>query len=225
MKILNKPSGYLVKKRNQKIGLATTGLAFQMLNSSSRTPLAKIMNVMASQITSNSVRESVQYAKGLKGESVIIKTLSALDDSYELINDIPLDNVQGNLDHLVMSSKGIFAIETKNYSGNITCIGDKWYRDTDFKTYRIKSVSRQVRENALFISRYINGATGLRVFVNPICVFVNQDMKLELNKPTITVLQLSELVPYITSMSPNKIIAINVLETIRTLMLKACNRK
>ncbi|MBU8878248.1 NERD domain-containing protein [Bacillus sp. FJAT-29790] len=59
--------------------------------------------------------------KGLAGEKQVIKTLSALDPAtYTILNDlyIPTENGKtSQIDHLVLSPKGIFVIETKNYTG------------------------------------------------------------------------------------------------------------
>jgi hypothetical protein len=58
---------------------------------------------------------------GFAGERQVIKTLKSLDqNSYIILNDlyIPKENNQtSQIDHIVISSKGIFVIETKNYKG------------------------------------------------------------------------------------------------------------
>lgn len=63
--------------------------------------------------------------KGYMGEAVVKMELSSLDkDKYSIINNLVLENSSGNtystqIDHLVISTYGIFSIETKNYKGFI----------------------------------------------------------------------------------------------------------
>lgn len=65
-----------------------------------------------------------QY-KGKIGEYVTAKFLYKLDESkYRIMNDIKIENPSNNtktsqIDHLVVSKYGIFAIETKAYKGKI----------------------------------------------------------------------------------------------------------
>lgn len=63
--------------------------------------------------------------KGYMGEAVVKMELSSLDkDKYSIINNLVLENLSGNtystqIDHLVISTYGVFSIETKNYKGLI----------------------------------------------------------------------------------------------------------
>ena len=61
--------------------------------------------------------------KGAMGESAVKIKLNSLDkEKYKIINNLVLENKQGNtkttqIDHLVVSKYGIFSVETKNYKG------------------------------------------------------------------------------------------------------------
>ena len=61
--------------------------------------------------------------KGAMGESSVKIKLNSLDkEKYRIINNLVLENKQGNtkttqIDHLVVSRYGIFSVETKNYKG------------------------------------------------------------------------------------------------------------
>lgn len=59
--------------------------------------------------------------KGAIGEKQIVKELQKLDSAhYFLMNDLYIpkkDGTTSQIDHLVLSEKGIFVIETKNYQG------------------------------------------------------------------------------------------------------------
>lgn len=59
--------------------------------------------------------------KGKQGEQRVRDILSNLPEDYHVLNDIVLKTEKGTtqIDHVVVSKYGIFAIETKNYRGKI----------------------------------------------------------------------------------------------------------
>lgn len=56
---------------------------------------------------------------GQRGESIVASYLASLSDEYTTFNNVVLshDNTTTQIDHLVVSKYGVFAIETKNYRG------------------------------------------------------------------------------------------------------------
>lgn len=58
---------------------------------------------------------------GKKGEQSVFKVLLKLSDDYHILNDVVFQTNKGTtqIDHIVVSRYGIFAIETKNYRGEI----------------------------------------------------------------------------------------------------------
>ena len=75
--------------------------------------------------------------KGYMGEAVVKMKLSSLDEEkYSVMNNLVLENSGGStystqIDHLVISTYGIFSIETKNYKGLISCYeyGKRWIKN------------------------------------------------------------------------------------------------
>ena len=61
------------------------------------------------------------WRKGALGEYEVGAELERLPDDYLVFNDINTEEF-GNFDHIVVGPKGIFAIETKNWSGLIGTI-------------------------------------------------------------------------------------------------------
>lgn len=59
--------------------------------------------------------------KGIEGEREVHEILSQLPEDYHVMDDVILKKGQGTtqIDHIVVSKYGIFAIETKNYRGDI----------------------------------------------------------------------------------------------------------
>jgi hypothetical protein len=140
------------------------------------------------------------YHAGMEGEKRVDKLLnSALDDHYYLIDNLSLHK-GGDVDHIVLGPNGVFVIETKNWSGTITCNGDDWRRQDQHKFK--ESPSRQVKKNANKIKQIMNSSPNLRnhgIWVQGLVVFTNNNANLSLSRPTTPVLRLSELASYINS--------------------------
>jgi hypothetical protein len=141
------------------------------------------------------------YDGGWEGEKQVIKLLSnKLNDDYILLNDLYLQGGGGDIDHVVLGPNGIFVLETKNWSGSITCNGDLWQRagKKNFKG----SPSRQVKRNASTIKRIIDSSPAfgpLGIDVEGIVVFTNTRATLQLNNPTVAILKLPQLPNPITT--------------------------
>ena len=141
---------------------------------------------------------------GIEGESRVTQTLkSKLGDDYYLVDDVLYINEKGNkenIDHVVLGPNGIFAIETKHYRGKIACKGSYWQVPFPFG----RSPSVQAKGNAWWVNKAIaRAASGvfetLKVWVEPIVVFSNPDVELEVINPEVEVVTLDKLVNSITS--------------------------
>ena len=145
---------------------------------------------------------SLSYKAGIEGEKAVVQALQELDDSHCLINDIMAGRGRGNIDHVLLSPTGIFAIETKNYTGDVRCDGNRWRKKGKRRLYDIPSVSRQAINNADYLGSLIKRKLNLDIPVCPVCVFTNPWVELKLRKPTIPVLRLSELVDFVREIPP-----------------------
>jgi hypothetical protein len=145
--------------------------------------------------------------KGRHGEDAIIDVLRGLDDSCYLINDVVLPSSHGNIDHVLLTPKCIFALETKHWEGNIVCRGDDWsrhYREGIFssKKFNIGSPSKQVKRNAFDLSKIIESGlfhNTFNVWVEGVVVFTNRQVSLKIYEPSVAVLRVEELYNYIFS--------------------------
>jgi hypothetical protein len=136
------------------------------------------------------------YNGGWQGEKQVARLLqSSLSDDYYLINDLYLRGGGGDIDNIVLAPKGIFVLETKNWSGTIICQGDTWMRPG--KRIYNSSPSQQVKRNAAKINSIIANPTG-QVWVEGIVVLTNRNCTVHLNNPTVTVLKLPQLPQYLT---------------------------
>jgi len=81
---------------------------------------------------------------GLNGERQVIANISnKLGDEHSLFNDVMLRDgkTRGNIDHIIVGPRGIFAIETKNFSEHQSVYLDNW-------TEQKQSPSIQAKNNA-----------------------------------------------------------------------------
>jgi hypothetical protein len=138
---------------------------------------------------------------GWEGEKQVAKLLSnSLSDDYYLLNDLYLRAGGGDIDHVVLAPSGVYVLETKNWSGGISCNGDEWQRagKRDFNS----SPSRQVKRNAAKIQRIIDTSPhlkGLGVWVEGVVVITNKHATLHLKSPKVPILKPAQLPTYITT--------------------------
>jgi hypothetical protein len=139
-------------------------------------------------------RKYNNFKKGFEGESDVTELLkSNLPDDYYLINDFTTKDGYGNIDHIVLSPSGIFVIETKNWKGKITCYVDHW-------STNMGSPSKQARRNAWKISNIIQSLERFKrrsIWVEPLVVFANPEVELDLKDITVEVKKINELLYYL----------------------------
>ena len=130
-------------------------------------------------------------AKGQAGENLIHNILMQLPDEYTVFKDVILKTPKGTtqIDHIVVSKYGVFAIETKNYRGEIygddnrkywtqIIVTDVTYRRKWYKTYtyvtknRFYNPVKQSLAHAYTIKSYLNDWKNLPVV--PIVVFCGE---------------------------------------------------
>jgi len=134
---------------------------------------------------------------GKRGELAVTDALKSLPNDYAMLNDLTLPDGRGNIDHVIVAPHGLYVIETKNYSGRVKCLGDKWYVNGQ----PIKSLSKQAKGNAMNLRDNLAPIFTEHDFVMPfiqsVLVFVKQHGTLDLRNPTIPVLKAEQLVDYI----------------------------
>ena len=128
---------------------------------------------------------------GKEGEVFIHNVLSQLPQEYVVLDDVILKTPKGTaqIDHVVVSKYGLFAIETKNYRGEIygNDNKDEWkqiivtpvtYSSNRFKTYTYVTKNtlynpvRQAKGHALALQQALKNWKYLRII--PIVVFTGK---------------------------------------------------
>lgn len=142
------------------------------------------------------------WSIGAQGEETVAHYLSFLDAPYRVIHDIILPEMRGNIDHVVLGPNGVFAIETKNHKGFITCNGDSWLQHkvgqggTPYLG-NIGCPSKQVKRYAILLKNIIQDKLNINLYVNGILVFTNREAKLRMNNPTVIILKPNQLCNFI----------------------------
>ena len=135
---------------------------------------------------------------GWEYEKQVAKLLSSpLNDEYYLINGVHFRG-GGDIDHIVLGPNGVFAVETKNWRGKISCNGDLWQR----RGRRIVgSQSEQAKKNAAKIRHELEGSgkISFSVWVDAVVIFTKSHTDLQTHNSTVPILRLHQLPKYITT--------------------------
>lgn len=145
MRVLNETDyAYLQQKKsaNDKSALYVTLPGVLALLLGFLVPGSFIVGICLLLLGFGLMFKSRPYMAGIAGEEAVVNALKGLDDSYAVVNDVLLDSRGGNIDHVLLCSKGIFAIETKNYTGEVWCSGDYWSQRTVKRIYHRPSISK-----------------------------------------------------------------------------------
>jgi hypothetical protein len=132
-----------------------------------------------------------QLRAGLQGQKQLVRVLSVLDDNYYLVNNLKLPGRGDDVDHMVVGPNGVFALETKHYSGRIYRRDGQWYQA---KTSRsgfaqperpIRDPARQLKRNVDYLRACIKRtdpalSRRTRLWIEGIVVFSHPRASLEL---------------------------------------------
>ncbi len=136
-------------------------------------PFFLFVTVVAIIFARYSAKKFNRWASGFEGEYLVIDEFSKVSClTGVLLSDVILPNMRSNIDHVLICDRGIFALETKAYSGIYYVEGDKWYYKTGYgETMPIKSLSRLAKRNAAILSKFLEEKYGEHYFITPIVVF------------------------------------------------------
>lgn len=141
---------------------------------------------------------------GIRGEGDVARVLSELlDDDYTLFNDIRVRSgfSAAQIDHLVVSRKGLFVIETKNWRGRI--VGDgkarKWlqYRGEGQPARSLDNPILQNRRHVDILKRFLGAGGVPSVPIIPLLVFTGRDTTLEIANPEVRLMWPREAAEFI----------------------------
>jgi restriction system protein len=111
--------------------------------------------------------------KGQIGEFVVARMLAQLGPGYEVLNDLTfvVEGDSTQIDHVVVSTKGVFLIETKNYAGLIFGQANEgqWTQAMGRTKNRFQNPLRQNFKHVKFLSQKLEVKESAIV---PLVVFI-----------------------------------------------------
>ena len=125
------------------------------------------------------------YRRGEEGERIVAQAIEQdlIPLGYTVFHDMPLekDGRRFNIDHLLIGSNGIFAIETKNYEKPAKGSPEVRYDGTTILWNGMKHTKcdeiAQARAAAISAKTLIDDLTGLNVYVHPVLCAVGWFVK------------------------------------------------
>jgi hypothetical protein len=82
------------------------------------------------------------YGKGAEGERLTGRTLHELP-GYVVLHDRKIPGSKANIDHVAIGPGGVFAIETKNYKGEVKARGDDLFVGGQRRTSTVEQTWRE----------------------------------------------------------------------------------
>jgi hypothetical protein len=111
------------------------------------------------------------FIKGARGEEAAARVLALLPESYDVFHGLAAGTggTAADLDHVVVGPQGVFAVETKNWSGRIEIVdGQVMYNGRRPDRPPVEQVGRA----ADALRATLRAAVGEAVPVQPILCFV-----------------------------------------------------
>jgi hypothetical protein len=157
-------------------------------------------------------RDWVNRERGRAGEELVKGLLPRLSDEYVLVNDVVLPGTAGNIDHVLVGPCGVVVIETKHYSGIVSCRGDRWFRNGA----PIRSPSRQAKGEAAALRAYLDRQRLVAPipYVHSIVVFTDPVVRLKVRDAALPVVRFSELLGVITELGKRRSLSPDLVDRV-----------
>jgi hypothetical protein len=117
--------------------------------------------------------ESRPWYVGALGEIAVAGLLSSLGPEWTVLHSVPIGNGETDIDHVAIGPPGVFAINTKNHSGQDVWIGGHGLFVSGKSTRYIYAAI----DEATAAEKRLSVATGLTVPVAPLIVLMNPGLR------------------------------------------------
>lgn len=123
-------------------------------------------------------RRLERYLKGAEGEEMIARVLGFLPSDYHVFHSVWLtgESTIGDIDHVVVGPNGVFALETKNWTGQVEVRDDRILVDGRSPS---RPPLRQVYRAARELRQMLDDGTKILVKVCPVLCFAKGDSDIE----------------------------------------------
>ena len=148
-------------------------------------------------------RERANYRLGFDGERQTAQHLIPLiADGCHVFHDVPFEDANGkpfNIDHVVVGSTGIFAIETKTRSKQTDHKVNYDGKQLHFPDFSESDSLNQIKASAITLSKQLQRRTGESVKVIPILTLPGWWINRQVNDAEVAVLNSKEIRRHINS--------------------------
>lgn len=140
-------------------------------------------------------RQIANYRKGLSGEERVTEALrGALNGDSHLFRNVKFPDRKSDIDMVLVTPQGVYALEIKDWHGEFEIEGDKWLRWHGARKFTSRKNDKtplsQAKENAKVLKKKLN----LKPWVNAVLVPASGEMIVrETNPRNIEVWRIGEL--------------------------------
>lgn len=159
--------------------------------------------VLVESIIMLAIGKYMNYSKGQKGEDQTYEELADIKPCA-LYRNVVLPGEVGDVDLIVVSRKGIFAVEIKKWEGKLEANGSVWYQTLkgESRNRMNKSFSNQAISNQIKLLNYLKSkldeSIGNKLFIKPLLVLLNPFDEKDINT-NVAVISLEKLKETIVS--------------------------
>ncbi len=157
-------AGYLLRAALPVPSLSATQAGFLFL----------ALAVVLTLFTRWSARRLRSFLKGAEGEEKVARILSFLPAGHTVFNDLYLEERGSDFDHIVVAPAGIFVIETKTWSGEITFKNGRVLCNGELPS---RPPLKQVREAVAHLAEHLSEARCPETPVHPVLCFVDNQLQ------------------------------------------------
>lgn len=142
------------------------------------------------------------YARGAEGEVLVAEALKWLPgDQYIVLHDQPWPGrPKANIDHIVIGPNGIFVVDAKNWSGNLSATQDGLFQNGKDRTNTLVDIATQ----AGALTKLLREIPALRNFffaVHPVLAFISEQTPVG-QFLGVNIVKAQDLAPFIGAQQP-----------------------
>lgn len=156
-------------------------------------------------------QETINLRAGLKGEVEVTRQLAeSLDNHHYIFNDLRIKTGRrsAQIDHLVVSPRGIFLIETKNWRGHLdgTEADDRWTQTKreGEPPIRISNPIQQTKRHAEILRLALDREGIVWTDIHPMVVFLSPRTTFDITDSSTPVLHPRHAVEYIAGFATER---------------------
>ena len=127
----------------------------------------------------------------------VAEVLQHLPEEYVVVKDVVLPEGRVVFDYIVAGPSGLFAVETKDWGGDVKCTGHDWFVGRK----RIPSPGRPAQIKAAELRKALVNMTydGERVIpaVTAVLTFTDPDVTVSVSAPAVPAMRVEELLSFI----------------------------